>query len=121
VIIFSEGDPASHCYLILDGSVLLEICGPTGRTQILTVGEGELLGWSAVLGAGQLTATARATTATRAIVLGGQELSSLCEQSPEFGYQFMRCTAMALAKRLTATRLQLLDLYGAENRKSEDQ
>jgi hypothetical protein len=26
----------------------------------------------------------------------------------------MRCTALALAKRLTATRLQLLDLYGEE-------
>jgi hypothetical protein len=29
----------------------------------------------------------------------------------EFGYQFMRLLSMALAQRLTATRLQLLDLF----------
>jgi CRP/FNR family cyclic AMP-dependent transcriptional regulator len=113
-IVFSEGEPALHCYLIVDGSVLLEICGPAGCTPILTVGEGELLGWSPVLGAAQLTSTARTRTSTRAIQLSGRELLTLCEQIPEFGYQFMRCTALALAKRLTATRLQLLDLYGAE-------
>ena len=113
-IVFSEGEPAVNCYLIVDGSVLLEICGPAGCTPILTVGEGELLGWSSVLGAKQLTSTARTRTSTRAIELSGHELLTLCEQIPQFGYQFMRCTALALAKRLTATRLQLLDLYGEE-------
>jgi CRP-like cAMP-binding protein len=115
-VIFGECEPATHCYLIVDGSVLLEIGGPAGRKQILTVGKGELLGWSTLLGAAQLTATARTLTGTRAIELSGHHILDLCEQFPDFGYQFMRCTARALAKRLTATRLQLLDLYATETR-----
>lgn len=112
-IVFSEGEPAVNCYLIVDGSVLLEMCGPGGCARILTIGDGEILGWSSVLGKAALTAAARTVTATRAIELSGPELSALCEQIPRLGYQLMRCTALALAKRLTATRLQLLDLYGA--------
>lgn len=114
-VIFHNGDPAVHCYLITEGRVSLEICSsPSGCTQILTVSEGDLLGWSSVLGAPQLTATARTLTETQAIELTGRELFTLCEQNPEFGYQWMRCTALALAQRLSATRLQLLDLYHTE-------
>ena len=110
--IFRNGEPASCCYLIVDGCVLLEICGPAvGCAQVLTIGNGELLGWSPVLGQAQLTATARTLESTRAIALQGNEVVNYCEQNPGFGYEFMRCTALALAKRLTATRLQLLDLY----------
>ncbi len=111
-VVFNEGEPASHCYLIVDGRVLLEMCGPGGCTRILTVGEGEILGWSSVLGKAELTAAARTMAATRAIEFSGAEVLALCEQIPKLGYQLMRCTALALAKRLTATRLQLLDLYG---------
>lgn len=111
-IIFSEGEPALDCYLIVDGNVLLEMCGPGGCTRILTIGEGDILGWSSVLGKAELTAAARTLTATRAIEMNGPKVVALCEQTPSLGYQLMRCTALALAKRLTATRLQLLDLYG---------
>ncbi len=83
-----------------------------GLQRILTIGQGEIFGWSAVLGKAQLTAAARTMTATRAIELSGPDVLALCEQMPSLGYQLMRCTALALAKRLTATRLQLLDLYG---------
>jgi CRP-like cAMP-binding protein len=111
-VVFNEGEPASHCYLILDGKVLLEMCGPGGCARILTIGAGEILGWSALLGKAELTAAARTLTATRAIELSCGDVLALCEHIPSLGYQLMRCTALALAKRLTATRLQLLDLYG---------
>ena len=113
--IFRNGDPASYCYLIVDGLVLLEICGPAvGCAQVLTVGNGELLGCSPQLGQPQLTATARTLEPTRAIKLQGSEVMDYCEKNPRFGYQFIRCTALALARRLTGTRLQLLDMYKAE-------
>lgn len=114
-IIFSGGDPPLRCYLIVEGSVVLEICGSAvGCTQIQTLGEGELLGWSAVLGEAELTSTARTLTATRAIELSGTEIRSLCEKNPEFGYQLLKATAQTLAKRLTATRLQLIDVFRQE-------
>lgn len=114
-LIFQNQDPALYCYLIDEGSVSLEICGPgVGCTRLLTVGEGDLLGCSPVLGQAELTASARTITETRAVELDGKKVVDWCEKNPEFGYQFMRCTALAMAKRLTATRLQLLDMYRAD-------
>ena len=111
-VIFSESDPATHCYLVLDGSVLLEICGPNKCTTILTIGPGELLGWSTTLGAPRLTATARCLEPPRVIELVGADLLAVCDANPALGYQLMKCIAQTLSGRLTATRLQLLDLYG---------
>ena len=66
-IIFREGDSASNVFLIVAGNVSLEICAPgVGCRRILTIGEGELLGWSPALGQSRLTATARTLNATRA-------------------------------------------------------
>ena len=114
-IVFRNHEPATHCYVITDGIVSLEVCdSAAGCAQILTVGNGELLGWSPVLGLPKLTATAKTNIATQAIKFNGQQIIDLCEQRPEFGYQFMRCTALALAGRLTATRLQLLDVFRGE-------
>jgi CRP-like cAMP-binding protein len=113
--IFREGEPATTMYLVLTGRVSLEICAPgVGCKQILTVGEGELLGWSPVLDNEQFTATARALAPTRTIELAGGDVRALCEEYPRLGYEFMRCAALALGKRLSATRLQLLNLYGDE-------
>jgi CRP-like cAMP-binding protein len=112
-VIFREGEPASHIFLIVRGNVSLEIAAPgVGCRRILTVSTGELLGWSPVLGQSRLTATARALADTRAIELSGRQLLTLCEHNPRFGYEFMRRAALALAKRLNATRMQLLDVFG---------
>lgn len=114
-LIFREGDPAADVYLIAQGSVSLEVCAPgTGCRRILTVGAGELLGWSPVLEQARLTATARTISTTSAVKVSGRQLLALCEHDPRFGYEFMRRAALALAKRLSATRLQLLNVYGQE-------
>lgn len=114
-VIFREGDPAVEVFLIVAGEVALEICAPSvGCRRILTVADGELLGWSPVLEQATLTATARTQVATHAVKISGPHLLQLCDQDPRFGYELMRRAAIALAKRLSATRLQLLNVYGSE-------
>lgn len=111
-IIFTEFQQALDCYLIVEGSVVLEICGTsTGCTAIQTVGRGELFGWSTILGNPELTMTARAVEPTVAIEISGEKVRSMCESDHEFGYQIMRSTAIMLSRRLTATRLLLMDVY----------
>ena len=80
----------------------------------MTVGPGELLGWSPLLEQTRLTASARTMTPVEAIELQGGQLLALCHHDPRFGYVFMRRAALALAKRLNATRMQLLDVFGAD-------
>jgi CRP-like cAMP-binding protein len=58
-----------------------------------------------------MTATATALETVRAIAIDGPQLRTLCQQRTDIGYHVMARMAEALSHRLTATRLQLLDLY----------
>lgn len=114
-VVFREGQRESNIHLVVEGAVSLEFCTPgTGCRRLQTVGRGELLGWSPVLGLGEMTATARVLAPTTLLVLDARQLATLCEHNPRFGYEFMRRTALALSQRLSATRLQLLDVYHHE-------
>jgi CRP-like cAMP-binding protein len=111
-VVFEEGADHPWCYIVIAGEVALEMCVPgRGCSRILTVGPGDLLAWSALLAAGKMTATAIAMTPIRLFALSAPSVLALCEVDREFGYEMMCETAKALAKRLVATRLQLLDLY----------
>jgi CRP-like cAMP-binding protein len=112
-VVFREGQSDSHIYLVVSGAVGLEIrLVGQGPKRIQTVGPGELLGWSPVLGQITMTATARAVGATTLVAVDATQLATLCQHNPKFGFEFMKRTALALATRLSATRLQLLDVYG---------
>jgi CRP/FNR family transcriptional regulator, cyclic AMP receptor protein len=114
-VIFREGDVAQHVYLIVFGNVSLEICAPSvGCKRVLTVGPGEILGWSAMLEQTRLTATARTLEITRLIEFNAARLLTMCDSDLSLGYAIMRRTMLALAKRLSATRMQLLDVYGSQ-------
>ena len=82
-----------------------------GCTTIQTIGPGELLGWSPVLGSPLMTATSRVLAPATLVALNAGQILAVCEHNPRFGMEFMRRTAQALAVRLNATRLHLLDVY----------
>jgi CRP/FNR family cyclic AMP-dependent transcriptional regulator len=112
-VVFREGEPAEDIYLVVSGTVSLEVCAAgIGCKQILTLGPGELLGWSSLLGQSRYTARARTPQSARLVQINVTELVELCDRDPGFGYDLMRRTALALAKRLSATRIQLVNVYG---------
>lgn len=112
VCLFAEGNGFSDFQIILEGHVRLEMNIPSrGRTPILSLGPGDLLGWSAALFDGTMTATATALDQVRTLSIPGEKLRQLCDAQPEVGYHFMKQLAAALSRRLLATRLQLLDLF----------
>ena len=113
-VVVRQGEPATAIYVVVSGQVALEVCAAgVGCKRILTIGPGELLGWSAVLDPIQWTATARTSSATRVVRLDGERLRAMCDRAPTLGYQLMLRVAQALSRRLNATRLQLLDVYGS--------
>jgi CRP-like cAMP-binding protein len=114
-VVFREGEPSTFVHVVVAGRVALEINVPgRGAVAIHTIGPGELLGWSPLLGPGPMTATARAVVPSRLVSLHAPQLLALCEHNPALGLELMRRTARALAQRLGATRLQLLDVYRNE-------
>lgn len=114
-IIFGEGDPGDRLYLVAEGRVALEIYVPDqGRRTILTVGPDEVFGWSAVTPVVRTRmASARAVSQTKAIAFDSQALSQACEEDHELGYFVYRRLTNIIAGRLSATRLQLIDMYAS--------
>jgi CRP-like cAMP-binding protein len=114
-VVFREGDRATCVYLVVAGKVSLEICAPSvGCKRILTTGPGEVLAWSALLDDARLTATARTMEDSQLVELDAHRLLALFDENPQLGYDFTRRTMHAITKRLSATRMQLLDVYGSD-------
>ena len=110
--IFKEGDEAEKFYLIRNGKVALEFNGrDKGRIRILTIGPGQILGWSWIISPYRWHFDAHAIEEVRAIALDGECLRNKCEQDPNLGYEMLKRFAHILEMRLNATRMQLLDVY----------
>ncbi len=114
-LIFHEGELHPKLYFVCDGTVSLEmVTANCGQQRILTIGPGQLLSWSGLLGDGRMTASAIVLDPVRLIETSGPQLLSLCQSNHEVGYAVMTLVARSLSRRLLATRLQLLDLYRFE-------
>lgn len=114
-VIFREGDPGELIYLIKDGQVAIDIKVPgRGRTTVLTVGPGELLGWSSLFPSERKTAGARAMTPTRAIAINAAQMRETMQTDHDLGCVLLWRVASVIAARLKATRLQLLDIFAHE-------
>ena len=58
----------------------------------------------------------RAVTETSAVALDGACLRERCEEDNALGYRLMKRFAQVAQQQLQQTRLQLLDLYGGNDR-----
>jgi CRP/FNR family transcriptional regulator, cyclic AMP receptor protein len=110
--VFREGDRDDFLYLMTEGRVALEINVPSrGRVRILTIGSGDVLGWSSVYYQRPKAAKAIATELSRALALDAGRLRELSENDCGFGYRLTLLLLQVVSDRLKATRLQLLDVF----------
>ena len=110
--LFQEGARHEEIYFVVSGRVRLEMFVP-GRVRqpLMTVGPGDIAGWSPLFAGHMMTATAVALEPVQTLAINGRALSGLCESDHEAGYHIMRQLVIVLSNRLLATRLQLLDLF----------
>jgi CRP-like cAMP-binding protein len=112
--LFREGEEANQFYFIRQGRVAVEIFAPQrGPITLETISEGDVLGWSWLVPPFSWRFDARAVEVVRAIALDGRCLRDKCEEDPHLGYELLKRFANIIDRRLQATRIQLLDLYGA--------
>ncbi len=110
--IFREGDPANAFYAIRSGSVALELATP-GTLVIETLHVGDVIGWSWLFPPYRVRYDARAMEDVHSIAFDGACLRGKCDADHDLGYELMRRFAEIVTTRLQATRLRLLDVYGA--------
>jgi CRP/FNR family cyclic AMP-dependent transcriptional regulator len=112
--LFREGEPADEFYLIRHGRVAFELHAPDrGPVSFQTLGEGEIVGVSWLIPPYRWSFDARALTLVRAIAVDAACLRQKCEEDHDLGYDMMKRFMPVLIQRLQATRLQILDVYGA--------
>jgi CRP-like cAMP-binding protein len=109
-----EGQEAKKFYLIRSGRVALEInARERGTLRIQTIGENEVLGWSWLIAPFRWRFDVRALEDVRAFSLDGICLRNKCDTNSDFGYEMLKRFSLIMSRRLDATRLQLLDMYGS--------
>jgi len=110
-LVFQQGERSKNFYLIVSGRVALESITGDQVIPVMTLNEGEEMGWSALFSNGLTHFQARAITLLRVIAFDGQKLREECEQDAAFGFVVMKRLLEIVTERLDATRMQLLDLY----------
>jgi len=109
--IFRAGEQADHFYLIRHGHVELDLAQPGQEPiTILSLGDGEVLGWSWMVPPYKWKFDARATERTRALRLNGRCLREKWQKDHELGFDLLRRFADISGQRLEAANRALIGL-----------
>jgi CRP-like cAMP-binding protein len=113
--LFDEGATADKCWLLTAGHVALDLHRQPGQPNLIveTLGRGDVLGFSWLAPPHRWQFGAQTVEPTTAFELNGPDVMALCGRRPELGYQLALRMLAAAVRRLQATRIRLLDLYGA--------
>jgi len=113
-VLIQEGARCEVLGVLVAGRVAIRLGLPglEDRT-ILTIEPGDVFGWSAVLPPSIATSTCVTVTPSRVILFDGVDLLSALEADPELAAAVYHRLLVVVARRLSATRVQLLDLYRA--------
>jgi CRP-like cAMP-binding protein len=112
-----EGDETKELSVLVDGRVALtEHVAGRGSVTLMTVEPGDVFGWSALINPYRATSTVVSLEPVKVIAIEApllrDELRANCVLAAGIYPRLLE----ALARRLGATRQQLLDLYGSEQR-----
>jgi CRP-like cAMP-binding protein len=111
-VIAREGEPANNFYVLRQGKINIETYVNVRGAVVLETIEHDVVGWSWLFPPYQWTFDVRAASPVSVIALDGACLRGKCDQDPAMGYALMKQFARLVSKRLGATRMRLLDLYG---------
>jgi CRP/FNR family transcriptional regulator, cyclic AMP receptor protein len=113
-VLLREGAVCEDLGVIVAGRIAIRLALP-GREDrtILTIEPGDIFGWSAVLPPAIATSTCVTAIPSRVILFDGVSLAMAMRTDRELAAVVYERLLVAVARRLSATRFQLLDLYRA--------
>jgi CRP-like cAMP-binding protein len=109
-----EGAPVDSLGVVVDGRLAIRLNVPgRGVMTVLTVEPGDFIGWSALVPPYRATSTIVALEPTSVVIFEGSALRAALDADPVLAAAVYRRVLDAVARRLAATRTQLLDLFAA--------
>lgn len=117
-VIFEQGDPASHLYLLLRGRVAVRYKPYDGPPIILTrLRDGDVFGWSAVIGSSRYTSSIVSETQVEAIRIHKEDLWDLITHEPATGKIIIDRLAQIVSPRWKNAHEQIQPLLHSIERK----
>lgn len=110
-----EGDQTRQFGIVRRGRVALRTHVPgRGDVTTMTVEPGDVFGWSSLLPPHRATATAVVIDRVDAIVMEAADIREALASDEGLAAEVYPLILRAVARRLAATRLQLLDVFAAD-------
>lgn len=111
-LVLVAGQRSNAFYLLLSGSVVVEMHTPHFNVCLQAVGPGDAFGWSALLDHHDTLFQVRAREDTSALRLDGASLLAACRSDASLGVEMYRRALDVAAKRVRATEERFAELCG---------
>jgi CRP-like cAMP-binding protein len=111
-VLLREGGETTQLGVVRSGRVALRLQVPgRGSPTVLTIEAGDVFGWSAVVPPYRATSTAIAIEPSELLVFEARALRDALDEDEDLAAALYPRLLRAVARRLEATRFQLLDVF----------
>ena len=111
-VLFRQGEHADRFYLVLDGTISVEIPALQGPAlQLQQLGRGKILGWSWLIAPYRWDFQARILHDAKVIEFNGVLILERCEADHSFGYDLFKRFTGLMSERLLAARRKMMDQW----------
>lgn len=117
-VILVDGEHSRSFYLVLTGSVTVELHTSSFTVCVQALGSGQAFGWSALLDHQDTLFRVRAREKTTALRLAGAGLAEACRSDPALGTELLLRTLHLVAGRVKATEARFAEMCGVRVRAS---
>ena len=111
-VVLVEGERSKSFYLLISGSVAVELRTARYGFCVQSLSKGHVFGWSSLLDRQDTLFQVRAREATTALEIDGATLKECCFRDPALGVELMHRVLMVVAGRVKATELRFAEMCG---------
>jgi CRP-like cAMP-binding protein len=111
-LILEEGQHSESFYLLLTGSVAIELRSPQFTVCVQALEAGQAFGWSSLLDHQDTLFRVRAREYTTALRINGADLAAACQADSRMGVELLRRMLKLVAGRVKATEAKFAEMCG---------
>ena len=111
-VVLVDGARSTSFFLLLSGSVVVELRTPLYVMVVQALGPGDVFGWSALLDDQDTLFQVRAREYTTVLQMDGATLRAHCMSDPALGAEFFHRILRVVAGRVKATEVRFAEMCG---------